>query len=116
MNTFEAMMKQCGLSRREAAKFFDVSEDSVHSWAKGRRHPPQGVFDMLVALHQQIRNAAYDAAEIMVENGGIDPRAFYNVEAENGFDELPCDGAREAAGALALLIAASPEEWEDNEG
>lgn len=107
-----------------------VNDSSEILWAHGKdqgvtskSYALDGTQDVIIAqleiaLEQakgEMSDAAYDAAEIMVENGGIDPRAFYNVEAENGFDELPCDGAREAAGALALLIAASPVEWEDNE-
>lgn len=101
--TFKYALSACGLSQREAADFLGVSLDSVKGWAQERRPVPEGVWDMLSGLYARIENAANFAADHMAENG-IDPRAYQNIDADQGDDPLP-EGASKIAGAMALLMA-----------
>lgn len=119
MTTFDLMLKQCGLSRREAAEFFDVSADTIHSWAQGRRTPNPRIFEQLATLYRHIYNVANNTVAIMTEQK-ITPLEFLKDHTGNGFfdslngaDELPCDGARKAAETLALLLCLSSDEEED---
>lgn len=118
MNTFDLMLKQCGLSRREAATFFDVSDDTIHSWAQGRRTPNPRIFEQLATLYRHIYDVANNTVALMNEQR-ITPLAFLKdhtggfFDAQNGADKLPCDGARKAAETLALLLCLSSDEEED---
>lgn len=108
MTTFKYALSICGLSQQEAAEFFQVSFDSVKSWAQGKRQPPRGVWEQLASLYRQIENAA-DGASGAMELDGIDPRAYNNLDADIIGDELPTNGAKAAAGAMALLLTIADE-------
>lgn len=119
MSTFDLMLKQCGLSRREAAEYFDVSDDTIHSWAQGRRTPNPRIFEQLATLYRHIYDVANNTVALMNEQR-ITPRDILKshtgvgfFDAQNGADELPCDGARKAAETLALLLCLSADEEED---
>lgn len=103
MSTFKSAIAVCGLSQSEAAEFLGVSLDTVKSWCQERRQVPKGVWKMMAELFERVQDAADFAAEHMAENG-IDPKAFENLDADNGPDPLP-EGATRVAGAMALLMA-----------
>lgn len=103
MTTFKAALGLCGLSQREAATFFGVSEQSVKNWSRDAAPPPIGVWRELAGLLARIESAA-DYAAGMVEPELMDRRAMNNVQADDGADPLPGSGA-DTAGALALLMA-----------
>lgn len=107
MTTFKYMLMQCGLSRQEAAEFLNVSAETINSWSSGRRNPPKGVFHELAGLHEKIRDLAYEKAEKIIDNdlAVIEPRFYLHWKIDRAYDELPCEGSRKAAGALALLLA-----------
>jgi DNA-binding XRE family transcriptional regulator len=104
MSAFKSAIGVCGLSQSEAAAFLEVSIDTVKSWCSGRANPPRGVWQILASLFQQVQDAADGAADSMTLEG-IDPRAWNNIEADITGNELPVEGARRAAGAMALLMA-----------
>lgn len=104
MSAFKYAIGVCGLSQQQAADFLDVSIDTVKSWCAGRANPPRGVWVMLANLFEQIQDAADGAADVMALEG-IDPRAYNNLEADIRNDALPNEGALQAAGAMALLMA-----------
>lgn len=109
MTAFKSAIGICGLSQSEAAEFLDVSVDTVKSWCAGRANPPLGVWKLLASLFEQIQDAADNAADVM-NLEGIDPRAFNNIEADVPGDELPIEGAVNAAGAMALLMTVAARE------
>ena len=43
-----------GISRRQAAIFLDVSENTIDKWARGATHPPDGVWEEMGALYEDI--------------------------------------------------------------
>lgn len=104
MTAFRYALMVCGLSQQQAADFLEVGLSTVKDWGSGRANPPKGVWVMLANLFEQIQDAADGAAGVMALDG-IDPRAFNNIEADIAHDALPTDGARSAAGAMALLMA-----------
>ena len=104
MTAFKSALGVCGLSQSEAAEFLQVSVDTVKSWGAGRANPPLGVWQLLASLFEQIQDAADGAADVMSLDG-IDPRAWNNIEADLTVDQLPTQGALNAAGAMALLMA-----------
>lgn len=106
MTAFQSALGVCGLSQTEAAVFLDVGLDTVKSWSAGRASPPLGVWQMLANLFEQIQDAADTAADV-TELDGIDPHAWNSIEADIPADELRMQGARRAAGAMALLMAIS---------
>ena len=108
MSTFKYALSICGLSQQEAADFLEVRLDTVKSWSAGRNAPPRGVWEHLASLYRQMENAADGAAGAM-ELGGIDPRAYNSLEADTVGDELPTEGSRYAAGAMALLLTIAEE-------
>ncbi|MCP3946329.1 hypothetical protein [Herbaspirillum sp.] len=58
MTDFKNMLGLCGPSRREAADYFEVREDTVKNWSSGRTSPPDNVVDDLAWLWGQIYTAA----------------------------------------------------------
>src|SRR6185312_13798541 len=99
MSTFKSAIRLCGLSQQEAANFLDARLDTVKSWCAGRANPPAGVWTLLSGLFRQIEEAADNAADVM-ELEGVDARAYNNIEADIPGNELPAQGAMEAAGAM----------------
>lgn len=97
---------QCGLSRREAAEFLNVSTETIHSWSSGRRNPPKGIFQELADLYEKIRNLAHEKAEKIIDGdlSFIDQDFYKNWEIEDSDNCLPCSGARKAASAMALIF------------
>jgi DNA-binding XRE family transcriptional regulator len=106
MSTFKSAIGLCGLSQQATADFLGVSLDTVKSWCNGRANPPGGVWLQLAGLFRQIESAADGAADVM-DLEGVDPRAFNSFEADIVDDALPVEGARNAAGAMALLMTIS---------
>lgn len=66
---FSAALQQCGLSRNEAAEFFDVRPDTVASWAAGRNPVRPFAWQMLRALDEKM-NIAADAIVALIEHQG----------------------------------------------
>lgn len=112
MTTFKRSLQVCGLSQQEAAVFFDVRLDTIKNWSSGRNPVPSGVWQMLADLFEQIQDASERALEVMNENG-IDHKAFHNITADTINTELPQESAREIAGAMALLMAISARSGHD---
>ncbi|MCB1447070.1 MAG: hypothetical protein KDJ87_15090 [Rhizobiaceae bacterium] len=104
MSTFKYAIAICGLSQSEAAEFLQVSIDTIKSWSSSRAHPPFGVWSQLASLWRQIEEAC-DGAASEIEIGRVDRVYFNNIEADIVGNELPFEGARKVAGAMALLIA-----------
>lgn len=104
MSVFKAAIGACGLSHREAADYLGVSLDSVKSWSIGRVNPPMRVWVLLASLFEQIQLTAYEAAEVL-DLDGVPAPAFNSTKAEIADSELPAEGARHAARAMALLSA-----------
>lgn len=102
MSTFKSAIGVCGLSQKEAAEFLDVRLDTIKSWSVGRGNPPLGVWLLLASLLEQIQDAADNASGVMALEG-IDPRAYNSIQADIPGNELPIQGAIDAAGAIALL-------------
>lgn len=100
MTTFSAALALCGLTQTTAADYLGVRLDTLKSWSSGRNPVPQGVWQMLADLWARIENAADVAsAEINLD----DMRVWANLAADDA-DGLP-NGADNAAGAMALLLA-----------
>ncbi len=57
MTDFKNMTGLCGLSIREAADYFEVSQNTVKNWSSGRRGPPDNVVADLACLWGQIYTA-----------------------------------------------------------
>lgn len=69
MTLFKLFLQSTGLSTREAARFLNVSLDTVKSWSSGRNNCPDGVLDEmseLIDLQNQM------AAEIIEKKSGVD--------------------------------------------
>ncbi|MCP4209757.1 MAG: hypothetical protein GY767_22330 [Shimia sp.] len=81
MTDFKNMLGLCGPSRREAADYFEVREDTVKNWSSGRTSPPDNVVADLAWLWGQIYT---------VSNGGA------------GMADLP-EWAQARVDALALM-------------
>ena len=110
MTAFKSALGICGLAQTEAAAFLDVSIDTVKSWcAEGPSSPPRDVWLRLADLFDHIQDAADGVADITALDG-VDPHAWNNFKADIPADEMPLQGARRAAGAMALLIAISESE------
>lgn len=102
MTTFKSAIGVCCLSQQEAADFLGVRLDTVKSWCVGRANPPLGIWQLLASLFEQIQDAADSASEVMALEG-IDPRSYNSIQADIAGNELPTQGALDAAGAIALL-------------
>ncbi len=103
MTTYKACRQLCGLSQQDASDFHQVSLNTIQSWDTGRRTVPVGAFRELASLWRQIEEAC-DGAASVIEQGNLDDHQLVNIEADLVGDELPMEGARKAAGAMALLI------------
>lgn len=104
MTTFKAALGICGLSQEQARIYLGVSKQSVKDWSAGKKSaPPMGVWRDLARLMERIEDAA-DFASSNIEPGLMDKQKMNNVTADNGAEPLP-DGADNAAGAMALLLA-----------
>lgn len=104
VSTFKSAIGVCGLSQQQAAEFLEVGLGTIKDWSSGRANPPRGVWVMLANLFEQIQDAADGAADVMALDG-IDPRSYNNIQADIRHDALPTEGATNAAGAMALLMA-----------
>ncbi|MCC0052153.1 MAG: hypothetical protein H6881_09775 [Rhodobiaceae bacterium] len=106
MTTYKACRQLCGLSQQDASDFHQVPIDTVKSWDNGRRNVPVSILLELASLWRQIEDAC-DGASSSIELGHIDQKYWRNIEADIVGDELPTEGARKAAGAMALLVTLS---------
>ena len=107
MTTFKSALAICGLSHQQAAEYLDISIQSVKVFSQGKRGAPIGVWALLAALYERIQDAA-DFASDRMAIGGIDPRAYGQIEADTGDDPLP-EGSDSVAGAMALLMAVTDQ-------
>lgn len=103
---FGLLLARCGLSHREAADVLRVSQDTIKSWAAGRRPPPDGVVTELRALYAKIEAAASQAVELAREQ---QPDALELGLARSDREARslgwPCVGAQAAAfGLIAARI------------
>lgn len=106
MSTYKACRELCGLSIQDAAGFHQVPIDTIKSWSSGRKSVPVSILLELASLWRQIEDAC-DGASSSIELGHIEQKYWRDIEADIIGDELPTEGARKAAGAMALLIALS---------
>lgn len=107
MSTYKSCRQLCGLTQVDAADFHQVSVDTVKAWDKGRSVPKASVWLELASLWRQIEDAC-DGAAGAIETGEADIRKVVaNLEADIVGNELPMEGARRAAGAMALLVTIS---------
>lgn len=107
MTTFKASLGICGLSQMEAATYLGVSLASVKNWCRGKGAPPFGVWQMMADLYMRIEGSA-DFASAKIDLGAMDRLMLNNITADCGNDPLP-EGAEDAAGAMALLLAINDE-------
>ncbi len=89
---YALLRDRCGLSPEEAARFHDVRIDTIGKWSAGKADPPLGIMIELSELYVRIERAA---------------KSYCRLEF---FDDLPCDGARDAARAIAYLRSHDPRE------
>lgn len=104
MSTFKYALGVCGLSQQEASEFLQIKLQSVKNMSAGRVPVPDGVWELLANLFEQIQDAADNAAGVMATEG-IDDRSYNDITADIPGNELPNEGAAGAAGAMALLMA-----------
>ena len=101
MSRFETSLGLCGLSRADAAQFFDVSPETVKSWCQGRRNVPNGVWQTLAALYDQIDEIAQHALDTF-EGAEVDEALLQAMAKLEQGDKLP-KPALDAAVAMYLL-------------
>jgi hypothetical protein len=108
--TYSLLLDVCGLSHREAADLHRVRIDSVNSWASGRRNPPDGALNELVALAAKIERAAAEVlaqiAEMVARQGAIPDVMELGLASDAAEAQTigwPCVGAQRAC--LALIVA-----------
>jgi DNA-binding XRE family transcriptional regulator len=88
---YALLREQCGLSPAEAAEYHDVRIDTIGKWSSGKADPPLGVMIELGELYVRIEAAAGTGCPF-------------------DLDALPCEGARDAARAIAYFRSHDPRE------
>lgn len=63
---FTAIIAACGLSQRQAAAYFGVSDRTVRHWVSGRNKIPMGVSEGVYCID----NAIQELAEMIIEGAG----------------------------------------------
>lgn len=99
--TFQNAIQVCGLSRKEASIFLEVSEETIRSWCKGRRQVPDGIWSLLASLYSEILDSSDQAVDFLNKNGA-DDRIYQFFQADSGLMPLP-EGSVNISGAIALL-------------
>lgn len=103
MTQFKLLTMHCGLSITEAASFLNVSENTVKSWASGRRNVRDSVLNELRALAENIAQVSdwlIDQSERESSWGLVLPQNDEDAKAIG----LPCLGAAYAAIGQALAV------------
>ena len=107
MTTLKSALAICGLSQTEAARYLNVSLQTVKHWSSGRTRPRAGVWMELADLYAQITEAA-DFAAGHIEIEGVDPLEWGHIAADFGQKSLA--HGENIAGAMALLTAVRASE------
>ena len=89
---YETIREACGLSRKQAALYFDVKRLTANRWESGKGNIPPGVGDALRALDQALDKHAADAV------ANADKKAGEPVRLVRHTDETLAVFAPDAAG------------------
>lgn len=102
MTPFAALLATSGLSKREAAHWLRVREDTVQDWSRGRSRAPAPVIEMLASLveSQEIKADEFTSQlEKMVAQQGLPDQIEVGVSADdheavlNGFPTRSAEAA-----------------------
>jgi DNA-binding transcriptional regulator YdaS (Cro superfamily) len=101
MSVFNAALGLCGLSLREAADFLGTSESTVKHWSAGRRPVPDGVWQALATLYDQIVEVSEHALDTLGPED-ITSEALQDFAKHEHGSQLP-PPAVDAAAAMFIL-------------
>ena len=96
MTLFKLFLQSTGLSTREAARFLNVSPDTVKSWSSGRNNCPDGVLDEMSELINRQNRFAKEIMDIIEKKSGIDEIGYCTDDHEAQGLGLPTKSTHDA--------------------
>ncbi len=106
MSNFSDVMRFIGLSPREAASAFNVSEVEILRWCNTNEAPPIHIWQRLVCMFDDIRLSAEEAAK-SADLDHLEATDLNRIDLSvPGETATEYDGAKRAATALAVAALA----------